>query len=148
MKLEKKYYHSIQLKKIQMISLKSNYNENNEGVERNIPLSISIENAGKVTDKNKGVCYLKVNIESENKEKELFNIEVVYKGFCESSADIDEKELKFYLEVQSIPMLWAYARESINNAVVKMGLPPIVLPAVNINEIMEEIIKKDKVKED
>ncbi|ERI94197.1 putative protein-export chaperone SecB [Clostridiales bacterium oral taxon 876 str. F0540] len=148
MKLDKKHYHSIQLKKIQLISLKSTYNESNEGLEGNVPLSISLKNAGEVTDRNKGVCYLQVNIGSENKESELFNVEIVYKGFCESSVDISEKDLKFYLEVQSIPMLWAYARESINNIIVKMGLPPIILPAVNINEIIGEIIREDKMKED
>jgi len=148
MELDKKYYHAIQLKKIQMISLNSSYNENNDGMDKNSQLSIKVDNAGKVTDKNKGVCYLKVTIESENKENELFNIEIVYKGYCESSVDIDEKDLNFYLKIQSIPMLWAYARESINNVIVKMGLPPIILPAVNIKAMMEAISNKDKMKEE
>lgn len=148
MKLDRKHYHSIQLKKIQMVSLKANYNEHNEGVERNTHISINLKNASKVIDKNKGVCYLQVKIESEIKENELFNIEVIYKGFCESSIDISEKDLKFYLEVQSVPMLWAYARESINSIIVKMGLPPIILPAININEVIEQLIKENEMKED
>ncbi|EHI98162.1 hypothetical protein CDLVIII_1469 [Clostridium sp. DL-VIII] len=147
MRLDKKYFHDIQLKKIQMVSLKSTYNEKNEGIEKKSPINININNGAKVTGTNKGVCYLRVEIGASEKENELFNIEVIYKGYCESSTNIDERNLRFYLEVQSIPMLWAYARETINNTIIKMGLPPVILPAVNINEIIGEISKKDEMEE-
>ena len=148
MKLDSTYFHAIQLKKIQMISLNCNYNERNEESIKMSEIELDIDNGGIVTSRNKGICYLKVSVGFGNKQDEPFNIQVIYKGYCECLKDVEKKDFEFYLKIQSIPMLWAYARETINNNITKMGLPPIVLPAININEIIGEITKKEGMEEE
>lgn len=151
MKLDKNLYHNIQLKNVQMIGLKTVYNESNEFTSeknnKNYPLCIEVKNDSKVISETRGICYLNVEVGFKEKDDELFNIEVIYRGLCEATNKIDKDEMEFYLKFQSVPMLWAYVRETINNVMLKMGLPPIVLPAVNINRMVESIANENNRKE-
>ncbi|MBP2032696.1 preprotein translocase subunit SecB [Clostridium algifaecis] len=140
MKLDRTLYHDIQLKNIQMIGINCYLNEKidtGKKINTPLPLHIELKNESTVISSTRGISYLKVKVQFENKDNELFYIEVNYRGLCEAIRPIEEKNMKFYLKIQSVPMLWAYARETINNVMLKMGLPPIVLPALNINKMMD-----------
>lgn len=97
-----------------------------------------MNSSSKANSNKSGICYLKVDIGFEDKQKEIFNISVTYKGVCETINEVNEDELEFFLKVQSVPMLWAYARETINNVMLKMNLPPIILPAINVTDIIKK----------
>lgn len=145
MKIDKNSYHEIQLKNVQLLELNCKFNEEvKRKPGKNVPVSANIGSSSKVISSKLGVCYLKVEIGFEDKEEEKFSIDVIYRGICEVINEIGEDELKFFLEVQSIPMLWAYARETVNNIMLKMNLTPLVLPTINITDIMKKIKKENE----
>lgn len=141
-KITKIHHHDIQLKSVRVISLNSfissDLNDDNTEV---INVETSIGNFGEVLSDTKGKSFLKTKVEGTNEGLTIFEIEVVYEGLCESIERVDKDEFEFFLEVQSVPMLWSYTRETINNMMLKMNLKPILLPVLNINEIMTSISK-------
>lgn len=138
MKIDKSLYHEIQLRNVQLVELNCKFNEDIKmDTKKKIPISINTNSSSKVISSELGICYLNVKIGFEDKEEEIFNISVTYKSICETINEINKDELEFFLKVQSVPMLWAYARETINNVMLKMNLPPIVLPAINVIDIMK-----------
>lgn len=143
-KLDEKSLHNIQLKEIRVISLNSFVDKNLEDYEtENIKVETNIGNFSEVINSRKGKTYLKIKIDGKKDEEPVFRIELVYEGVCVSENDIDKKEYEFYLNVQSVPMLWSYARETVNNMMLKMGLKPILLPVLNITELIEKMKLKD-----
>ncbi|BAH07320.1 protein-export chaperone SecB [Clostridium kluyveri] len=140
MKLDKTLYHDIQLKNVQMTGINCYLNEKLDADKKAstpLPLNIELKNGSKVISSTRGISYLKVKIQFEDKNSELFYIEVNYRGLCEAIRPIEKNDMEFYLKIQSVPMLWAYARETVNSVMLKMGLPPIILPAVNINKMID-----------
>lgn len=141
-KITKRHHHDIQLKSVRVVSLNSfissDLNDDNTEV---INVETSIGNFGEVLSDTKGKSFLKTKVEGTNEGSTIFEIEVVYEGLCESIERVDKDEFEFFLEVQSVPMLWSYTRETINNMMLKMNLKPILLPVLNINEIMTSISK-------
>lgn len=143
-KLDDKSLHNIQLKEIRVISLNSFVDKDLEDYEtENIKVETNIGNFSEVINSRKGKTYLKIKIDGKKDEELVFRIELVYEGVCVSENDIDKKEYEFYLNVQSVPMLWSYARETVNNTMLKMGLKPILLPVLNITELIEKMKSKD-----
>lgn len=143
-RLDEKSLHNIQLKEIRVISLNSFVDKDSEDYEtENIKVETNIGNFSEVINSRKGKTYLKIKIEGKKDEELVFRIELLYEGLCESQNDIDKEEYEFYLNVQSVPMLWSYARETVNNTMLKMGLKPILLPVLNITELIEKMKSKD-----
>lgn len=141
-KIAEKDRHDIQLKSIRIVSLTSFVNTDlHEVNEESINVETSVGSFGEILTDIKGKTYLKTKIQGLREDETVFEIEVVYEGICESEKPVDEKEFEFFLEVQSIPMLWSYCRETINNTMLKMNLKPILLPALNITKIMNDIRK-------
>lgn len=89
------------------------YNDNDK--------EINMSNNSKIISKKLGICYLNLETGFEDKAEEIFNISVIYKGICQVIDEVDKDELEFFLEVQSIPMLWTYVRETNNNVILKMN---------------------------
>ena len=151
MKIEQEHLHNIQLKFLRILSLNC-YVEDSFDVwdSDDVKVEMNIENYGEVISNIKGNAYLKTKIEGKRGEKTVFNIELTYEGVCEAKNEVDKKEFKFYLETQSVPMLWGYTRETVNNMMFKMGLRPILLPVLNITEIMKRLrqVKDDTGGED
>ena len=143
-KIDVKYLHNIRLKEIRIISLNSFVDKDVENYDtEKVKVETSIDNFSEIINNKEGKTYLKTRIEGKIYEETDFRIEVVYEGICVSEKDVDKKEYEFFLEVQSIPMLWSYTRETINNTMLKMGLKPILLPVLNITELIEKMKSKD-----
>lgn len=139
-KLDTKDLHNIQLESIRIVSLNCFVddefdNSNNESIK----VETNIGNYGEVINETEGKAFLKTGVEGKKDEQVVFSIEIIYEGICSSKKAIDKEEYEFFLEVQSIPMLWSYARETINNIMLKMGLKPILLPVLNISEIIKNM---------
>lgn len=134
--------HDIQLKSIRVVSLNCAVNADYDKIEKDsLSIETSIGNYGEVLNDYKGKTYLKTKIEATMEDEIIFEIELVYEGICKSFKKVDKDEFEFFLELQSIPMLWSYSRETINNMMLKMNLQPILLPVLNITEIMKEMEK-------
>ena len=143
-KLETKDFHNIQLKSIRIVSLNcfvdSDFsNQDNESIN----VETNVGNYGEVINELEGRAFLKTKVEGKKEGEIVFQIEIIYEGTCLSEKVVDQIEYEFFLEVQAIPMLWSYARETINNTMLKMGLKPILLPVLNITEIINNM-KKSK----
>ena len=54
--------------------------------------------------------------------------------------DISDEELLSFLKRQSLLLLWPYARTYIGDLLAKMGLPPLILPWINVEETAIQII--------
>lgn len=148
-KISQQNHHDIQLKSIRVISLNSFVDlDFGEVKNENIKVETSIGNFGEVLSDTKGKCFLKTKVKGIKEEEKVFEIEVIYEGICESNKVLKEEEFKFFLEVQSIPMLWSYVRETINSIMLKMNLSPILLPVLNITEMMNDINKSRKNREE
>lgn len=144
--LDKSFYHNIQLSSVRMISLKSNINLNCN--DNNVDVKISLDNYSEIISQRIGKCFLKTKIKgfvNEKSDEEIFDIEVIYEGVCEGTIPIEEDEFSFFLDIQAVPMLWSFSRESINTCMHKMGLPPILLPVLNISQLIEATIKGDSI---
>lgn len=141
-KISNKQYHNIQLKSVRLVSINSfvssDFNDTDD--KENINVETSVGNFGEVISEIKGKTFLKTKVKGTIEEKTIFEIETIYEGVCESIKKIDEKEFEFFLNVQSIPMLWSYSRETINNIMLKMNLRPILLPVLNITDIINKTI--------
>lgn len=143
--ITEKNCHNIQLKKVRLISLNSSINKDiEEYIDKGLKVETKVGNFSEVVNDKKGKAYLKTIVEGIQEDEPMFKIEVVYEGICESKKSVDKEELKFYLEIQSIPMLWSFARETINNIMVKMELKPVLLPTLNITDMINEIKSSKK----
>ncbi|EOD01147.1 protein-export chaperone SecB [Caldisalinibacter kiritimatiensis] len=141
-KLRSDDLHNIQLKTIRVVSLSCFVDDNYHSLDNEkIKVETNIGNYGEVISDTEGKTYLKTKIQGKKEDQVVFQIEVVYEGLCISKKILDKKEYEFFLKVQSIPMLWSYTRETVNNIMVKMGLKPILLPVLNITEIIQGINK-------
>lgn len=136
------YQHHIQLESIRVILLNSFMDlEFDEAKNENIEVETNIGNFGEVLSDTKGKCFLKTKVDGVRGGEKVFEIEVIYEGICQSDRPLSVDEFQFFLEVQTIPMLWSYVRETINNCMLKMGLSPILLPVLNISQIVNDIEK-------
>ncbi|MGL4345113.1 MAG: protein-export chaperone SecB, partial [Cellulosilyticaceae bacterium] len=117
--------------------------------EIDIKVETTIEQNGEVRGPREGLTYLKtIIIGRTTNDQEVFGVEVVYEGRCQAKTPIDEKELRFYLEVQAVPMLWSFTRETVNNMTMKMGIKPILLPALNITDMLKHLSQQNEIKDD
>ena len=144
-KILKNHYHNIQLKSIRVVSLNSFVSADfDEANKENISIETTIGNFGEVLSETKGRTFLKTKVQGIKEDEIVFEIEVVHEGICENEGLLNEDEFRFFLEIQAIPMLWSYSRETINNIMLKMNLSPILLPVLNITEIMKDIKESRK----
>lgn len=69
-------------------------------------------------------------------ENAPFRIEVVMEGIFEWNEELNERELKLFLEVNGNAVLFSYARPIISQITTFAGFSPIVLPLANfyVNE--------------
>lgn len=131
--------HQIQLKEVKLVHMSSSTDiEPVEG--ENIRVQTQIATKGEMLTNYKGRTMLKTEVRGYRSEQEVLNIEVIYVGICEAEECIDKKEWEVFLEVQAVPMLWSYTRETIQNICSKMGYYTIILPVLNITQLIQEMM--------
>ncbi len=150
--IKKEHMHPIQLKSVRVVSLKSSVALDMEKYDnKDVRIAIEMNNLGEVINSNRGKTFLKTSVTGSKKDDEkceLFKIELTYEGECETEESIEENEFKFFLDIQSVPMLWSFSRETINNCMYKMGLDSVLLPVLNISELMQKTNSKSKDEDD
>ena len=131
--IESRYVHEIQLKSIRLLSLDSFIdNEFSDAESGDVQVDVSIGNYSEVKSLQEGKAFLKTRVSGTQGDQEIFSVEAIYEGVCFSQIELGEEEFKFFLEMQSIPMLWSYARDTVHSVTLKMGIEPILLPVLNI----------------
>ena len=71
------------------------------------------------------------------KEEKPFHLEVQMTGIFEFQTELEGEELNNILRQQAINILFPYLRALISNITGNTGLPPIILPLINVNQLIQ-----------
>ena len=76
------------------------------------------------------------------KEEKPFHLEVLMTGIFEFQTEMVGKELNNILRQQAINILFPYLRALISNITGNTGLPPIILPLINVNQLIQNQVEQ------
>lgn len=140
--------HNVQLENVILTELncirESGLRGKPEGV---VSVKLSME-SGVVNidnDRKQGTSFLKATIKAE----ERFIIVIKYEGDFKLKAEVDfnteeeKKQLEYFLEIQAIPMLLSYVRETIDLVLLKMNEEGARMPIINVDELIKEHLLRD-----
>jgi len=85
----------------------------------------------KTLTKNEAYAYLKVKILFDEESKP-FSLEVVVRGKLVNEKATNRTMLKRFAESQGLPLLLPWAREAVASLTRQMGLPPLLLPLIDV----------------
>ncbi|MEK6449719.1 protein-export chaperone SecB [Priestia aryabhattai] len=126
--------NSVQLSDVELISMKClNKGFSNEKDEQTV--SIKMQRKVEMKNNTEAILFLRTIVGGENSP---FLFDIVYKGVCNSLADITVEQFEQYAYVQVVPLLLPYARECITSTMARMGLPIFTLPTMDILDSYEE----------
>ncbi|MFO7952777.1 MAG: protein-export chaperone SecB [Bacillota bacterium] len=72
------------------------------------------------------------------KEEKPFHLEVQMTGLFSFQGELAGEELKNLLRNQGLTVLFPYMRALITNITSNSGHPPIILPIINVNQLIEK----------
>ncbi len=76
------------------------------------------------------------------KEEKPFHLEVHMTGIFEFQTELEGEELNNILRQQAINILFPYLRALISNITGNTGLPPIILPLINVNQLIQNQVER------
>jgi len=83
-----------------------------------------------------GTCCLEVSVAAAGGGKGAptfgLSLEACVAGDFEADQELEERLWKEFAECQAVYLLWPYVRELVSNVTVRMDLPPLCLPVLNI----------------
>jgi preprotein translocase subunit SecB len=122
--------HHVQLKNVCLHELecrRSNGQDNR--------LNLSLERAvGEVYEENKIKIYLKATIHFDDHGP--FTLTCIHEGICESDGQIGSEEFVQFSHDQIVPLLLPYARECIASTLLRMQVPPYIIPTLDTLQSM------------
>ncbi|MED4455880.1 protein-export chaperone SecB [Metabacillus fastidiosus] len=102
--------------------------------ENEVSIPIVLQREVNVISEDKAEIFLKTIVGSEEGP---FIFDILHKGICVSSVNIDRDEFNKYAYDQVVPLLLPYARECIASTMAKMGLPIYTLPTMDVLNSLE-----------
>jgi preprotein translocase subunit SecB len=122
--------HPAQLKEIDLIKVTCDKSDkyNPENPEINISANVESE----IISPEKGETHIEISINGEG-----FNIHLLEKGVFEFEGIVDEENIKRFLEVQGLRLMWSYVRETIFDFSGKLLRKPIMLPTIDVLKTIE-----------
>ena len=108
------------------------------------PLDIKFDNhiSVNIAD-HKAIINLGCTIFEDFKEKNYpFFMLAKIKAFFDFESSLTDEEVKKLLEINGTAIVFPYLRMIISNLTVNSGLPPLILPTVNISKMLEHISKE------
>ncbi len=76
------------------------------------------------------------------KEEKPFHLEVHMTGIFEFQTELEGEELNSIIRQQAINTLFPYLRALISNITGNTGLPPIILPLINVNQLIQNQVER------
>ena len=76
------------------------------------------------------------------KEEKPFHLEVHMTGIFEFQTELEGEELNSIIRQQAINILFPYLRALISNITGNTGLPPIILPLINVNQLIQNQVER------
>ena len=144
--------HKFQVKQVQLVSINATRNgliaPQTHRIEYKLSGSAIISPGG-----TEGQSNLRLSLSSVTKddveEGTDSNLDLVLElqGICSAPENTPEAEFSFFLEFQSIALLWPYARQIVSDIMVQMNLVPYVLPTLDVTRSVASLIQNrpDKV---
>jgi len=138
-KSEKKYL-ALNFKRYLINSIDFKYNPEYTGGKANMDIefghSVAVKNSeARVSLK----CML---FRKAKKEEKPFHLEVHMTGIFEFQTELEGEELNNVLRHQGINILFPYLRAVISNITGNTGLPPIILPLLNVNQLIKNQVER------
>ncbi len=98
----------------------------------------------KLNDENYEVV-LNLTITVKSEEETLYLVEVQQAGIFMVKG-LQDNQLAQLLNTQCPNILFPYARETVDNMVVKGGFPPLMLPPINFDALFQQAVMQAKAK--
>ncbi|SHE31263.1 Preprotein translocase subunit SecB [Desulforamulus putei DSM 12395] len=114
-----------------------------------IPYDVVFSVKAKTINNNLAYGYFRIKI-LFNKEPKIFNLDITVRGEFKCEKTTNRTELKRFVEQQGLPLLLPWARQAVASLTLSMGLPPLLLPLIDVfatirsNEPVKEESKGSK----
>jgi len=140
MKKSEQKYLGLSFKRYLVNSIDFKYNPEYTGAKANMDIdfghSIAVRN-------NEAQVSLKcVLFRKAKKEEKPFHLAVLMTGIFQFQTELKGEELNNILKQQAINILFPYLRALISNITVNAGLPPVILPLININQLIQNRVER------
>ncbi len=77
------------------------------------------------------------------KENLIIDFRLVYETiFTINGPLLPEKDVQSFLASSGLILIWPYFRQTLTDFTVRLGLPPLILPLLNVEKTIEELHKK------
>ncbi len=128
---QKQVYHLLSITTTEAnFKRENNIDENYLKVKNNLDLNIS-----KSFDKENFGVFLTVDLKQEFAGKNLVEIKVTCVGVFKKNAEVSEKALDDFCNINAPAIIFPFVREIISNLSTKGGLQPIIIQPINFVDL-------------
>jgi len=106
-------------------------------------MDINFNHSVAVKDNEAQVTLRCILFRNAKKEEKPFYLEVHMTGLFTFNGDLEGEELKHFLRKQGLTALFPYMRALITNITSSCGYPPVILPIINVNQLIEKQSAQD-----
>jgi len=135
-------YLALKFKKYIVNSIDFKYNPEYTGAKANMDINFS--NSMSVRNNEAQVSLNCTLFQKAKKEEKPFHLEVHMTGIFEFQTELQSEELNKILRQQALNLLFPYLRALISNITGNTGLPPIILPLINVNQLIQNQVEQGK----
>ncbi len=133
-------YLALKFKRYLVNSIDFKYNPEYTGGKANIDIDFGHSIAVKNNEARVSLrCML---FRKAKKEEKPFHLEVHMTGIFEFQTELEGEKLNSILRQQAINILFPYLRALISNITGNTGLPPIILPLINVNQLIQNQVQR------
>jgi len=133
-------YLALSFKRYLVNSIDFKYNPEYTGAKANMDIDFGHSIA--VRNNEAQVSVKCVLFRKAKKEEKPFHLEVQMTGIFQFQTELEGEELKNILKQQAINILFPYLRALISNITVNAGLPPVILPLINVNQLIQNRVER------
>ena len=142
MEMKNKKYISLSFKRYMVSKIDFQYNPDFSGGQGKMDINFGHSLTLKEEQAQVALrCRLFSNAKREEKP---FDLEVHLTGLFGYKGDLAGEELKKVISSQGLNILFPYMRALITSITSSSGFPPIVLPLINVNQLVEKQKSEDE----
>ena len=134
MEVKELVLHPAQLKEVELLELNARRNTEMDSLNDEVNFQVSV--TGEVTGLQSGNAVINVRIINDD-----FDISVVELGKFEFDGDIEQDQIKHFLEAQGLRLLWSYVRETIYDVTNRMLRRPVLIPTLDVITTLQKTQK-------
>lgn len=127
--------HPIQLKTVVLESLHVDRLAPPPSDKPAIPMPIGASIQAEVSGPKQALAKLQVEAPAPGRagpDKPPFQLQCRVVGVLESAEDTKQEDFETFIREQGLWLLWPYMRELVQSITLRMGVPPMVMPTIQI----------------